>query len=141
MSLNSLLNVPTYSYEDQLAMARTVYEFFQENPSHPHTEGFSYIALFGDGTVKIGYTTQLRRRLRVLSNLNDGRKVYPLAIVLGGKSMEQVLHWQFRESRIGYLGERFLASADILEFSLKAGISIYAESEYKKYLEYEPKKK
>lgn len=66
--------------------------------------------------IKIGYTFQeIGKRMKQLQTGN-GRKVYLLGWVDGGKEKEQELHILFSSERVRYDGEWFSPSERLLEY-------------------------
>ena len=120
---------------------------YAEDPNLPHSPGATYILRLPNGNIKIGYTRgdgglarALQSRWSSLSR-DFGGRVYPLAVVRGGVTMEMFLHWKFDEFRlVGLPKEQFQASGDLELFAMTAGMIPEAREAIERFVRWKPQK-
>lgn len=120
---------------------------YANDPSLPHSPGATYILRLPNGNIKIGYTRGGRGMAQALqsrwSSLSRdfGGRVYPLAVVRGGVTMELFLHWKFDEYRlVGLPREQFEASDDLSLFAMTAGMIPEAVEAIERFARWRPQK-
>ena len=82
-----------------------------------HRVAFLYAAERDDGAIKIGWTSDVGRRLRELQNDSDGQAVSLVAAIRGDKPAELKLHQAFAACRIG--GEWYRTTIERVMEALK----------------------
>ncbi|WP_437109270.1 GIY-YIG nuclease family protein [Streptomyces sp. enrichment culture] len=73
-----------------------------------------------DDTAKIGFSRNLAHRFQALHR-QSGSPVQPVAIMPGGRTLEALMHWRFREHWTGE-GEFFHPVSELVTFAVEQGI-------------------
>lgn len=91
-------------------------------------EGWVYVVKpVGAYWVKVGYTSQLKRRLKDLRS--DLGEIHLLSVESGGRRREAAIHHYLRDFRLPGLGERFIDSQTVRDYTDAAGIDPLAVAE------------
>lgn len=88
-------------------------EFRRSRRRTPDVEPCVYFIQAGLGPIKIGYTTDIKRRLPSLQT-STSKKLRVLATIAGRVGLERELHRRFHEHRIS--GEWFRPAPELLAF-------------------------
>lgn len=101
--------------------------------------GVVYFLRTPAGTVKIGCSIELRRRLRDLHR-EFGGPVRLLASQPGGRALEAEMHQRFADSRVmDLLGEQFEPSDELLDYIDRTGIHTSSWDDIVAYAGYTPR--
>src|SRR5690606_38643874 len=85
-----------------------------------HTYGITYFIKLPNGNIKIGFVHNPQRLCERMQELyqEHGGKVFLLASLYGGESMEALMHHKFRESRLNWFhSEQFKPTPDLVSFT------------------------
>lgn len=108
----------THTVQNQIRTAAQVTKALDCNP-----DDLVYFLRLPNGNIKIGYTSQLPRRMQALT-ADFGGRLELIACTTGGLAKEQRLHNLFRDYRITEVqGEQFLPVPEILEYAVGLGVN------------------